>query len=128
VHVRQALGSGPQLDGLIPQAEPIADMPGVLQFGVPGLQAQENGFRVVAGIVYVEPDLVVRRRIHRRDELRAHSGVGETTDQLRTTMAELSAHQRSTTDSSEHWFTLDNRRGPIWGSRGREFKSRQPDR
>jgi hypothetical protein len=26
------------------------------------------------------------------------------------------------------WFTLDNRGGPIWASRGREFKSRQPDR
>jgi predicted ATPase len=31
-------------------------------------------------------------------------------------------------DISDKWFTLDNRRGPIWGSRGREFKSRQPDR
>jgi hypothetical protein len=30
-------------------------------------------------------------------------------------------------DSSDKWFTLDNRGGPIWGSRGREFKSRQPD-
>jgi hypothetical protein len=28
-------------------------------------------------------------------------GVGETTDQLRTTMAELSAHQRSTMDTSD---------------------------
>jgi hypothetical protein len=43
-------------------------------------------------------------------------------------MAELSAHQQSTVDASEQWFTLDNRHGPIWGSRGREFKSRQPDR
>jgi hypothetical protein len=50
-----------------------------------------------------------------------------TTDQLRTTTAELSAHQRSTVDASEQLFTLDNRHGPIWGSRGREFKSRQPD-
>ena len=25
------------------------------------------------------------------------------------------------------WFTLDHHGGPIWGSRGREFKSRQPD-
>jgi hypothetical protein len=31
-------------------------------------------------------------------------------------------------DTSDKWFTLDNRGGPIWGSRGREFKSRQPDR
>jgi hypothetical protein len=30
-------------------------------------------------------------------------------------------------DTSDMWFTLDNRGGPIWGSRGREFKSRQPD-
>jgi len=30
-------------------------------------------------------------------------------------------------DTSETSFTLDNRQGPIWGSRGREFKSRQPD-
>ena len=51
-----------------------------------------------------------------------------TTDQLRTTTAELSAHQRSTVDASEQWFTLDSRHGPIWGSRGREFKSRQPDK
>jgi hypothetical protein len=28
-------------------------------------------------------------------------------------------------DISDKWFTLDH--GPIWGSRGREFKSRQPD-
>jgi hypothetical protein len=52
---------------------------------------------------------------------------GETTDQLRTTAAELSAPQRSAMDTSEQWFTLDNRAGLIWGSRGREFKSRQPD-
>jgi hypothetical protein len=51
----------------------------------------------------------------------------ETTDQLRTTTAELSAPQRSIMDTSEQWFTVDNRGGPIWGSRGREFKSRQPD-
>jgi hypothetical protein len=57
----------------------------------------------------------------------SHVGWRETTDQLRTTTAELSAHQRSTVDATEHWFTLDNRCGPIWGSRGREFKSRQPD-
>jgi hypothetical protein len=30
-------------------------------------------------------------------------------------------------DTSDKWFTLDNRGDPIWGSRGREFKSRQPD-
>ena len=38
--------------------------------------------------------------------------------------------QRTSTvnmDTSDKWFTLDNRGGPIWGSRGREFKSRQPD-
>jgi hypothetical protein len=46
---------------------------------------------------------------------------------LRTTAAELSAPQRSAMDTSEQWFTLDNRAGLIWGSRGREFKSRQPD-
>jgi hypothetical protein len=39
----------------------------------------------------------------------------KTTDQLRTTPAELSAHQRSTLDTSDKWFTLDNRGGPIWG-------------
>jgi hypothetical protein len=50
-----------------------------------------------------------------------------TTDQLRTTMAELSALQRSAMDTSDKWFALDTRRGPIWGSRGREFKSCQPD-
>ena len=54
-------------------------------------------------------------------------GVGQTTDQLRTTAAELSAPQRSTVDASEQWFTLDNRHGPVWGSRGREFKSRHLD-
>jgi hypothetical protein len=42
-------------------------------------------------------------------------------------MAELSALQRSAMDTSDKWFALDTRRGPIWGSRGREFKSRQPD-
>jgi hypothetical protein len=52
---------------------------------------------------------------------------GETTDQLRTTTDALSARQRSTMVTSEQWFTRDNRSGPIWGSRGREFKSRQPD-
>jgi hypothetical protein len=51
-----------------------------------------------------------------------------TTDQLRTTTAQLSASQRSTMDTSDKWFTLDNQESPIWGSRGREFKSRQPDR
>jgi hypothetical protein len=55
-------------------------------------------------------------------------GVGETTDQLRTTTAELSAPQRSTMDTSDKWFRLDKRGHPMWGSRGREFKSRQPDR
>jgi hypothetical protein len=55
-------------------------------------------------------------------------GVGQTTDQLRTTTAQLSASQRSTMDTSDMWFTLDNRERPIWGSRGRAFKSRQPDR
>ena len=30
-------------------------------------------------------------------------------------------------DTSDKWFTLDNRIGAISGSRGREFKSRQPD-
>jgi hypothetical protein len=54
-------------------------------------------------------------------------GVGQTTDQLRTTAAELSAPQRSTMDTSDKSFTLDNLGVPIWGSRGREFKSRQPD-
>jgi hypothetical protein len=54
-------------------------------------------------------------------------GGGETTDQLRTTTAGLSAPQRSTVDTSVKSFTLESRGGPIWGSRGREFKSRQPD-
>jgi hypothetical protein len=54
-------------------------------------------------------------------------GVGETTDQLRTTPAELNARYRSTMDTSERSFTLHNPQRPIWGSRGREFKSRQPD-
>jgi hypothetical protein len=31
-------------------------------------------------------------------------------------------------DISDKWLTLENGGGPIWGSRGREFKSRQPDR
>jgi hypothetical protein len=30
-------------------------------------------------------------------------------------------------DTSDKSFTLDNLGVPIWGSRGREFKSRQPD-
>jgi hypothetical protein len=54
--------------------------------------------------------------------------VGRTTDQLRTTTVELSAHQRSTMDTGDKWFTLDDTGGTIWGSRDREFKSRQPDR
>jgi hypothetical protein len=53
---------------------------------------------------------------------------GETTDQLRTTTVELSAPQRLTMDTSDHWFRRDNHRHTIWGSRGREFKSRQPDK
>jgi hypothetical protein len=36
---------------------------------------------------------------------------------LRTTTAGLSAPPRSTTATSEQSFTLDNRRGAIWGSR-----------
>jgi hypothetical protein len=56
-----------------------------------------------------------------------HGSWGETTDQLRTTLAEFAALQRSIMDTSDKWFTLDNRDRPIWGSRGREFKSRQPD-
>jgi hypothetical protein len=51
----------------------------------------------------------------------------EITDQLRTTLAELSTSQRSTMDTSARWFRLSDREGPIWGSRGREFKFRQPD-
>jgi hypothetical protein len=31
-------------------------------------------------------------------------------------------------DTSDMWFTLDNRERPIWGSRGRRFKSGQPDK
>jgi len=31
-------------------------------------------------------------------------------------------------DISDKWFTLENGGGPIWGPRGREFKSRQPYR
>src|SRR5512133_3851633 len=58
---------------------------------------------------------------------RGDPGPGQTTDQLRTTPAELSTPQRSTMDTSGTSFTLDNRQAPIWGSRGREFKSRQPD-
>jgi hypothetical protein len=53
--------------------------------------------------------------------------VGRTTDQLRTTTAQLSASQRSTVHTSDKWSTLYDRESPIWGSRGREFKSRQPD-
>jgi hypothetical protein len=51
-----------------------------------------------------------------------------TTDQLRTRTAKLSAPQRSIMDTSDNWFMLDSRGGLIWGSRGREFKSRQPDK
>jgi hypothetical protein len=39
--------------------------------------------------------------------------------------------QRTSTvshDTSYKWFALDTRRGLIWGSRDREFKSRQPDK
>ena len=55
-------------------------------------------------------------------------GVGENTDQLRTATAELRTPERLTMVTSDEWFALDTRRGPIWGSRGREFKSRQPDK
>jgi hypothetical protein len=37
---------------------------------------------------------------------RATMDVGETTDQLRTNTAELTARQRSAMDTSERWFTL----------------------
>jgi hypothetical protein len=40
-------------------------------------------------------------------------GVGRNYGQLRTTTAELSAPQGSTMVTSDQWFTLDNRRGPI---------------
>ena len=53
-------------------------------------------------------------------------GRGDTTDQLRTTTAALSALRRLTMDNSDKWFRLDNHGHPILGSRGREFKSRQP--
>ena len=52
----------------------------------------------------------------------------ETMDQLRTRTAELSAPQRSTMDTSDERLRPDNHGGPIWGSRGRRFKSGQPDR
>jgi hypothetical protein len=48
---------------------------------------------------------------------------GKTTDQLRTTTAELSAPQRSTMDTSVKSFTLGSRGGPIWGSKSHEFLS-----
>lgn len=51
-----------------------------------------------------------------------------TTDQLRTTTSALGKHQRSTVDSGEKSFTLSHRDGQIWRSRGRRFKSRQPDK
>ena len=60
----------------------------------------------------------------RRPGLAKTSGPGEwdkATDQLRTTPAELSTPQWSTMDTSETSFTLDNRQGPIWGSKGHEF-------
>ena len=41
--------------------------------------------------------------------------VRRTTDQLRTTTVELSAHQRSTMDTGDKWFTLDDTGGTIWG-------------
>jgi hypothetical protein len=44
-------------------------------------------------------------------------GGGETTDQLRTMTAEFSAPQRSTMDTSEEWFPLDDR-GPDLGVKG----------
>jgi hypothetical protein len=50
-----------------------------------------------------------------------------TTDQLRTSRPKLSTPQRSTVHTSERSFMLSDRWRPIWGSRGREFKSRQPD-
>ena len=51
------------------------------------------------------------------------------TDQLRTTTADVLPQLDGVPRTPEisDW-TLCNRGGPIWGSRGREFKSRQPDR
>jgi hypothetical protein len=61
-------------------------------------------------------------------ERRAHNDSGsrrgryllppETTDQLRTTPAELSARQRSTMDASDKWFTLVNAGRPDLGVKG----------
>ena len=53
---------------------------------------------------------------------------GQTTDQLRTTPADRSTPQRSSMDTMEKWFRLNCDWDPISGSRGREFKSRQPDK
>jgi hypothetical protein len=72
----------------------------------------------------------VRRRGNPHSPRRGRQSRGsgaKTTDQLRTTATKLSAPQRSTMDTSDKWFPLDHYGGPIWGSRGREFKSRQPD-
>jgi hypothetical protein len=59
----------------------------------------------------------------RRETHTSHEGAaitwewGENSYQLRTTTAEFSALQRSTMDTSDKWFTLDHRGGPIWGQR-----------
>ena len=55
-----------------------------------------------------QPPSPARARNHKRIE---------TSDQLRTKLTNFSARQRSIMDTSEQWFTLDNRDGPIWGSR-----------
>ena len=85
------------------------------------------------------PGLVACSRKPRRErrasagtssELAVTSGIAEcarTTDQLRTKTSALGKHQRSTVDAGEKAFTLSHCHAPIWGSRGREFKSRQPD-
>ena len=52
----------------------------------------------------------------------APGGRGDTTDQLRTTTAALSAPRRLTMDNSDKWFRLDNHGHPILGSRGRRVQ------
>jgi len=61
-------------------------------------------------------DVTCIERRSRRGTDTCHDGVGimsapwewaEATDQLRITIAELSAYQRSITDSSQQWFALD---------------------
>ena len=105
---------GPVRNAILdPQCDPRTDR----RLTLPG---SAPGYVDLCQIHRFDPNTPVEETMEARRPAREGCG-------LRTRPTKLSACPRSTTDFNEISFTLSDRKGPIWGSRGREFKSRQPD-